>query len=882
MKRRKLNLALTLMITFALMAFVVIYTGSLIYKISVANIYEVGEDKIEGTAAALENYLNTAQSVLWVTADSVEHMVGRGDGNERILNYLLEESANQAAQFDENYTGIYGLVQGEYLDGVGWEPPDDYDPTTRDWYISARKANGEMTIVSPYVDAQTGAVIISISKMLGNGEDVLSLDVTMNYIQSYIEKITLNDMGYGFLVNEDGIIIAHHDNSLAGKNCYDLDEGDIFMDRIISEREGRFNMTIDGKGHTVFVHPVLNQWYAVIVVEDDTLLADVREQLVISVLVFVVCFFLIALFYLIAYRNEQIYSRNMEDLKIREQKKEYEAQVLKVEKSAADSANKAKSTFLAEMSHEIRTPINAVLGMNEMILRESGEENIREYAENVQSAGRTLLSLINSILDFSKIEDGKMELTYVTYDLAGLIHDLVNSISERAAGKNLTFSVHVDESLPSRLVGDDVRIRQIIMNLLSNAVKYTETGSVDLYFKDNSREDDCVILEVSVKDTGIGIRDEDREKLFASFQRLDETRNRHIEGTGLGMAIVTKLLQMMNSELKVESVYGEGSCFSFCLKQEIAEETPIGDYSAKMANAHNPHLDSTHLYAPEARILVVDDNEMNLKVVRSLMKLNGIVPRLVTSGREAIDCLKEESYQVILLDHMMPGMDGVETLKIMKEENLLPEGCTVIALTANAVVGAREGYLSAGFDDYLSKPIEVEQMEALLEKYLPSDIVSRVENSEVQTKVPAGQTASREEEEILEFLPGGDMEKLKEAGGNLIDLAVKAGLNTESALLYCGSDRGFYEELLGDFSTEQEEKEKRLSGYFEAKDWKEYRTLVHSLKSSAKTIGAAALSESAKELEDASAREDVAFIEGHHEQFCRDYRELAGQLRTDK
>ncbi len=412
----------------------------------------------------------------------------------------------------------------------------------------------------------------------------------------------------------------------------------------------------------------------------------------------------------------------------------------------ADEANQAKSDFLANMSHEIRTPINAVLGMNEMILRESGDTNILDYAGSIQSAGKNLLALINSILDFSKIEDGRMDILPVNYRLAEMIQGLEDSIRERARGKRLSLVVDVDEDLPSVLHGDDVRVSQVIMNLLTNAVKYTQQGTVTLSIREKRREEGTVFLEVSVRDTGIGIQEEDREKLFEAFSRLEEERNRTIEGTGLGMSIVTNLLDMMDSKLQVESEYGKGSEFSFVLAQDIVDGEPLGDYRKRVNNPEQPGGAKRVLYAPHARVLVVDDNAMNLKVAKNLLKRSAIQLDQADSGIEALRMIREQAYDIVLLDHMMPNMDGVETLDEIWKQGLHREGMAVIALTANAIVGAREKYLEAGFDDYLSKPIEIRELEEKLARYLAAwkyEWKDADALAEVPSKEPAGAEKNR-------------------------------------------------------------------------------------------------------------------------------------------
>ena len=872
--RRKINVIATLLFIFLMMVLVVVYTTRLFLRISVSNIYEVGEDKISGLAVTMENYLDTAKSVLWVTADTVDDMISNGDSSKRILSYLVKETKNQEEQFDENYTGIYGYIRGEYLDGLGWTPPEDYDPLTRDWYLAAKEAAGESTIVSPYVDAQTGAVIISFSRLLSDGESALSLDVTMNNIQSIIQNVTIKDKGYGFIVNEDGMIIAHHDASLNGRYISEIPGYEGFWENMQNAKDSSFQTEVNGESSTVFIEQVLQQWYVVIVVSDVDLFEDVKSMLIVNILVYSISFSVIALICFIAYRIERKYHQRVEEMKINEQKQEFEAEVLRLEKSAADASNKAKSDFLAEMSHEIRTPINAVLGMNEMILREAQETNVLHYAENIQDSGKTLLSIVNDILDFSKIEDGKLEIHPVAYDLSRLLVNLVNSIQERAKAKNLELVVEVDEKLPSRLRGDDVRVSQVIMNLLTNAVKYTERGRVTFSVHEGRRDGENVYLDVCVKDTGIGIREEDRAKLFESFERLEEKRNRHIEGTGLGMAIVVKLLSMMESEIHLESTYGKGSAFSFRLRQGIVNAEPLGNYEERVKTSERRKMEKAYLYASGASVLIVDDNRMNLEVAKNLLKRAGIQPDLAISGMEAIEMIRRKFYHVVLLDHMMPKMDGIETLAKLKEERLLGERTAVIALTANAIVGARERYLAAGFDDYLPKPIDSAELDEKLAEYLPKELVT------YRNPVNSGETSKQKEDsEIMEF-PAMDEqeEQVKDASG-ILEKVEELGISTKMGLGYCADDAEFYVGIMKDYVEAFSEKKNALETYYQEKNWKEYRTVIHSVKSASKTIGAVELSEDARLLEDAAAQENEAYLTEKHDIVLSEYEDLACKLR---
>lgn len=540
-------------------------------------------------------------------------------------------------------------------------------------------------------------------------------------------------------------------------------------------------------------------------------------------------------------------------------------------------ASHAKSRFLAQMSHEIRTPINAVLGMNEMILRESSDENILSYAESIGSAGNTLLALINSILDFSKIEDGKMEIVNVTYDTASFINDLVNSIVQRADAKGLSFEVKVDKNLPCAMIGDDVRFSQVIMNLLTNAVKYTEKGSVTLNISEENRDGKNTDIRVSVKDTGIGIKEEDREKLFESFERLDEVRNHSIEGTGLGMSIVTNLLDLMGSKLRVESTYGKGSVFSFVIRQKIADETPVGDYEKRLKESAHREQRVALIEAPKARVLLVDDNDMNLKVARNLLKLCKIKPDMVSSGEETIEYMRKHEYDIVFLDHMMPEMDGIETLKRLREENLIPEHTVMIALTANAVVGARETYLSAGFKDYLSKPIEVKELVRELRAYLPAEAYEY--EKEENKDVPADDI---NDYEVLEFSPvtENDPAAQEKELNNDLDRLSDAGLDVQSAMNYFMDDVAFYHEMIADFAVSGVENAEALDELYKAGKLNDYRIRVHALKSNAKAIGAIDISEQALALEKAAKDNDMKFIEENHGRLVSNCKELAAKLST--
>ncbi|MBQ9526509.1 MAG: response regulator [Fretibacterium sp.] len=524
----------------------------------------------------------------------------------------------------------------------------------------------------------------------------------------------------------------------------------------------------------------------------------------------------------------------------------------------ANAANLAKSVFLSNMSHDIRTPINAVLGMDEMILRESTEKNILEYAENIRTAGNTLLGLINDILDFSKIEAGKMDIIPVEYDMASVLNDLANMISRRAADKGLSFTVKADRNIPSALRGDELRLKQIASNILTNAVKYTEEGGVTLTVGvEPDAEDPSHFVQTffSVTDTGVGIRPEDRDRLFTPFERIDEGRNHSIEGTGLGMAITTQLLAKMGSRLEVESEYGRGSTFSFKLRQEIVNPEPMGDFEEafRRSLAERPQYHES-FHAPEARVLAVDDMFINLAVLRGLLKQTGVRVDTAQSGPECLDRLTKTAYDIIFLDHRMPGMDGVETFKRMKD---LPGNknlhTPVIMLTANAVSGSKEEYKSLGFAGYLSKPTDPAALERLLRRTLPPEKVRMA--------------AHKENEGSEDIRP--DTEELPQIDG--LDWGL-AELHLPSRELLLGALRDFYNTIDAHAG--------RLDTLFREDNETEYRVLVHGMKSAAAMVGIIPLAGMAKVLEYAARDGDWETVSRLHDVFLREWRSYQEKLRS--
>ena len=456
--------------------------------------------------------------------------------------------------------------------------------------------------------------------------------------------------------------------------------------------------------------------------------------------------------------------------------------------------------------------------------------------------------MINDILDFSKIESGKMELHPGAYELSSLLNDSYNMIALKAKEKNLKFVIEYDETVPEKLYGDEVRIRQILINLLTNAVKYTEKGSITLQVGWEKKSKDLLLLNITVKDTGIGIRQEDQKKLFQSFQRVDERKNRNIEGTGLGLSITKRFLELMGGRIDVKSEYQKGSEFSVVIPQKILSENPIGAID-KPCVPENYKQEQKLFLAPQGRILVVDDVPMNLKVITGLLKNTQLMVDTAESGMQCLALVEKNKYHVIFLDHMMPEMDGIETLELMKRQTSSKNQDTpVIMLTANAVLGAREEYLAAGFRDYLSKPVREDELEKMLLKYLPKELV--IEQKEEQNP-------ERPKENLLENL---------------------TFLDTASGLVYCGQNIGFYREILETYLNDNKCRE--IETYFEKNDWENYCILIHALKSTSLSIGAKVLSEEAKNLELAAKENNTPYILAHHKEVMDHYQKLLTQIKS--
>ena len=522
-----------------------------------------------------------------------------------------------------------------------------------------------------------------------------------------------------------------------------------------------------------------------------------------------------------------------------------------------EDANRAKTNFVSNMSHEIRTPMNSIVGITEILLRSRHSPKEQEYLLNIQSSGRVLLTIINDVLDCSKMEAGKMQLFDEPYDTCSLFHDLRISMENRIGHSGLELIYDIDQDIPCKLKGDMGRIRQVIINLVNNAIKYTEKGSVRFSVHVRQKNTDKVMLYYEVADTGIGIRKEDQKILFDAFQRVEMDRNRYVEGTGLGLTISQNLVNMMGGVIEVESEYGKGSRFFFTIEQTIIDPTPVSavNYNGQKDNVTEKEAECLFI-APEAHILLVDDNELNLVVAKELLKPLRMQIDTAENGLQAVKMVRGSQYDLVLMDHMMPVMDGIEAAKAIRA---LPEDkyqkLPIIALTANAMVDARKEFLNAGMNGFVAKPIDFARICNQLKLWLPKDLVRDVPKEEAK-KLLADDLSDRE---IQPEDP-------------------QMGFSFEEGVNHCGSKAALMKTIRIFYRT-IDSKANKIEQCLKEGLISDYVIEVHALKSSALLIGAVPLSEAAKELEDYGKQGKTEVLEEKTPDVLTMYRDLKNILR---
>lgn len=963
------NLVITSVVVIFFASIILIY-NSMLYKEKRDKIIIKGELTAKKFAEQVDRYLSTNVDSIKLSAYTLDGMLIDNKSDEDIQNYLVGQSTAIKNAVNENMTGLYGYINGKFFSGTNWIPPEGYVATKRPWYIKPMENPGEITMLDPYTDLQSGNTMLALGKTLIDGESVISVDVSLDQIQSFAEsEVNSGDSDLELLLNAKGVVVAHSNKNEIGKD-YSKDTnslgGEIYT-KLGETNKKYFEIEYNESHYIAYVADVRDGWHTVSVKNSTAVYHSLN--IILRITIFLVLFVIILISIIMTRSNRksiiadnlssqlssaadiyisvheidlvndsftQVRNNNPKAVEFIGKQTKNATQTIKdvmtrfsdpstrntilsfvdlttlnsrmkdhntitteflsedkiwrkarfivsirnddgslskvmymiedidVEKKQRDAlidisqraiaASEAKSAFLSNMSHEIRTPINAVLGMNEMILRECEEPNVLAYSESIKTAGRTLLGLVNDILDFSKIEAGKMEINLVNYDLSSVVNDLVNMINARAIDKGLDLELDFDKDIPKILNGDEIRIKQVITNILTNAVKYTEKGSIVFGIGYEKIKDDpnSIILNVYVKDTGIGIKKEDMDKLFSEFERIEENRNRHVEGTGLGMNITLSLLKMMGSSLKVDSTYGVGSKFYFALKQKVVKWERLGNFEASYREAIKGRTKYRERFvAPNANLLVVDDNQMNLMVFANLLKQTKVNIDKVSSGYDCLKYTRDKKYDIIFLDHMMPKMDGIETLQRMRKDKANKNLETkVVCLTANAISGAREDYIVAGFDDYLAKPIDPLRLEEMILSYLQKD--------KIEYTLDVDDINNTKENHLPDFL-----KDIKE-----IDTVAGVG-NNGSVEAYIGT--------LKVFAKNSEKYTSEIMDYYQAGDIKNATIKIHALKSTTRIIGASNIGDFAQMLENAGKSGDIKTFDSNLYKLL----ERAGNLGKD-
>lgn len=536
-------------------------------------------------------------------------------------------------------------------------------------------------------------------------------------------------------------------------------------------------------------------------------------------------------------------------------------QKLEEAKREAEAANLSKSTFLANISHEIRTPMNAIIGLSELVLKMDISPKVREYLTDTKNSSLSLLAIINDILDISKLESGKMELECENYYTTSLFRDVFLMIDTQAKKKGLEFSMDIAPDIPNELFGDKIRIRGILINLLNNSVKYTKTGKVSLSVQMPEKSNGMAKLEMKIADTGVGIKQSEIDYIFESFTQVDKKVHRGTEGTGLGLAIVKGFVELMNGTITVNSVYGEGSVFTVVINQKIIDETPadaclIGEESGDAFSLGNIKISDT-------RVLIVDDNQVNLNVSKNILEYYGLQVDTATGGEESIGLCRQNQYDIVFMDQMMPQMDGIEAMQEIRKLNAFYDyggHCKIVVLTANAISGMREQLIRQGFDEYLGKPMNFNQLELLLYKFIPKDRIS-VENKETYdvktTEHVSYEQCNQEEQCLSELLPSLDINK---------------------GLGYCAGQIETYLSVLKMVYASKETQLSGLQSQYAKKNLKEFTVQIHALKGQLLNIGAGDISNLAKQLEQAGREGNTDYIDDKLQIFVKEYQGLMQEL----
>jgi signal transduction histidine kinase/DNA-binding NarL/FixJ family response regulator/HPt (histidine-containing phosphotransfer) domain-containing protein len=785
---------------------------------------EVINVSTETLQTRLESYRITFEDIVFI----VEDMYIRQIEIEEIEKELVRW-ANRLFDQDEMYHGflnIYGFIGGKLVFGAPWDIPDDYIPTRRPWFIGAFKDYGKVNFCLPYYDAITGEWILSLSKVVfdkdGNPFGVMAVDILMSLIVDYINDMHLIESGYGALLDSELRLIVHPDETIFGMKFDEIDSRNSDYKELMALLWEYDNInayrykSLEGVDYVLFGRRLTNGWYLYVASPYRDFYRDVDFMIIALSLAGLLSTILLCGILTVMHRA----------------------------KERADRANKFKSSFLANMSHEIRTPMNAIIGMTELLLNSKLTDHDLECVNDINISAHSLLSIINDILDLSKVEAGKLEVKPIHYDFYALIDNIASMFTFIAKKKELEFIFNNDRKMSRYLYGDDIKIRQMLLNILGNAIKYTEKGYVSLSVITSVESKN---LTFEIKDTGLGVPKEDIPKLFNAFEQSHLEQTRNIVGTGLGLPISKAFIELMGGRITLESKVGQGSVFKIVIPVVEGDES-------KVVHHEDGILKDNTISALKANILIVDDNEFNLKVAYGLLNLFEIDAKTVMSGKEAVEMVKNNDFDIVFMDHMMPEMDGLETTAEIRKlyQNGINEkykNLVIIALTANAIQGAKEVFLESGFNDFISKPIELHELLNILMKWLPFEKV----NMKIDSKASS----------ISEVKTPEDYEDFINAINHIDEINMEIGLSRVNGVInmYRKNLKLMHEALVPN--------NEKLTMLLKNKDIGNFAISVHAIKSMLASVGAIDLSGIAYNLETASKNGDADYCNAQFPPFSQ-------------
>jgi len=853
----KLKRLLLSQVLFTALAFLIMVVLSYYFVRGIVHndLTRYAESVFSSAQTQVEHDLLESENALGSFAQAIRSMIQNGSDIDAVRRFTLDMAeylhdkkgilSNAESIVDDLFVYVEVFPgKSEVISGVGWTFPDDHDPTQRFWFQAAVEADGEVAITLPFTSLMSGNSVITFAECVYNDDGervaIVGLNIQIAEIGEKIINIALDKDGYGMLFSQDLMIIAHANPEFMGKHITDpMLPMTQFVDDILAGRDIRADTFVNwlGEETIAYVRQLPNGWYLGLLTPVGPFYKSLDDMMIIlsilgSALAVVLIIILIR---------------------------------IDTARGKASEESRQKSIFLANMSHEIRTPLNAVIGLSELVLETNELKEENHYRlEQINSAGETLLSTVNDILDISKIEAGRFELIPASYDIPSIINDAATQSLLHKGDKQIDFVLRISEDLPARLFGDELRIKQILSNLLSNSFKYTMSGIVELavYCK---RDGETVWLNIVVSDTGIGIREEDMSYLFNDYTQMDAAANRNIVGTGLGLSITKRLVELMGGRITTESEYGKGSVFKVRLMQKHVTDMTIGHEVAESLRSfkyseqrRRRYGSMTRLSLPYARVLLVDDVVTNLDVARGLLKPYHMQVDCLTSGREAVNAMQDESvrYNAIFMDHMMPGMDGVEATRLIREiGSEYAKNIPIIALTANAIVGNEEMFLSNGFQAFISKPVEISRLDAVVREWI------RDKDKEEQ--------CGYEVVEKAKINSWGDCEYKQVLNKAFVSLDIMKGVSRFSY------DMDAYLDVLRSYAKNTPRLLEALMGLSGSSA--EYVTIIHGIKGSSSAIFAGETTAKAEALENAALSGDIGYVNTNNEPFV----EIARTLISD-